>query len=210
MENWLSGLFVLGGVILGAVLSSMFELWRRALDGQAAARIIRQELTVNATKVHIALEGKTGDMSLLDEAWKAHRLTLAPLLSEIDLTRLYREFTFLPQAKRWIDLLAEPKAEKAARENLRVWQDDLTNRGRELRQIESRSRLGLFLKLLWGHRTATQSELSAALGVEAQGTGQPQARRQAKKGGRAGPFAGAGHRGGGAEGAERGDNDART
>jgi len=37
-----------------------------------------------------------------------------------------------------------------------------------------------------------------------------EARRQAKEGGRAGPFAGAGHRGGGAEGAERGENDART
>jgi len=35
----------------------------------------------------------------------------------------------------------------------------------------------------------------------------PACRRQ---GGRAGPFAGEGHRGGGAEGAERGENDAKT
>ena len=154
------------GSLTGALTAALLELWKQVLAGMSAARVIRQEMIVNATTTGIALEGMAGDTTLLDVAWKAHGLTLAPLLSEIDLTRLYRELGFLPRAQIWIGLLAKEDKREAARRNLVAWLADVRERRRELRQVESSCRLGLFLKLLCGHRTVTESDLTPVPEVE--------------------------------------------
>ena len=154
------------GALVGGVTTALLELWKQVLAGQAAARVIWGEMLNNAAKVRLALDGWEGDMSLADDAWRQHALAVAPLLSQVEFSCLSREIGFLRQAEMWIGLLPRPDAEKQAREHLQIWKDDLSARMEELTQVESRSRVLLLVKLLFGPRTATQDELAEAFAPE--------------------------------------------
>jgi hypothetical protein len=76
-----NGLFVLGGVLVGGLLTFLAELWRQVLTARSAAWIIHQELMHN--RVHLsAVATDPGSIELLStEAWQSHRAQLAGLVS---------------------------------------------------------------------------------------------------------------------------------
>ena len=143
-------LSTLGGVVVGSTLTALFALWRRVLDAQSAARIIRMELRENRTKVALALRGKIGDLYPQDAAWLQHRITLAPVLGEEELSDLYRDCSLVGQSRLLLDELGKPgRAGARANEHFRDWHKALCERAELLRTIECSSRWKLLWRLLF-------------------------------------------------------------
>lgn len=154
-------LSTLGGVVLGGMLTAVFELWRRVLDAQSAARVIRMETAENRAKMALALQGKTGDPPQ-DAAWLQHRITLAPVLGEEELSDLYRDYSVIGQTLLFLRHLHE-SGEASPRANLhfRQWHKALCERAELLRTIECSSRCKLLWRLLFPKKldpTAMASE----------------------------------------------------
>ena len=163
---WLPAVFGLAGVTLGVGLGSAFELWRRALDGQAAARVLRAETLGNRTKVEILLDGKPIRSHPESLAWQELRLQVAPFLDELRLMRIAQSYDELrdfglarpegahfyilvPQDKKWVG----------------EWFERMREQARWLRDIEQSNPWQLVRRLLWGWRAATKDEISIEYGV---------------------------------------------
>lgn len=166
MEQWLPAIFGLAGVTLGVVLGSAFELWRRALDGQAAARVLRMETIANRTKVEILLQGKPIRTPPESSAWQELRTQVAPFLDELRLSRLAQSYNdmqdiglhkpdrmhfyiLVPQDKKWVS----------------EWFERFEGQTPWLRSIEASNPWRLVWRLLWGQRIATQDEIREEFGI---------------------------------------------
>jgi len=156
-------LAALAGAIVGGLITWLFSLWRTVVEGQAAARVIRSEILENTVKVDLALGGKTGDLTLSSEGWRAHRLAIALLLGEAEWFELCREIGFVRQAQIWIDTFASGNAQETAHEHLQVWQADLRSQRKVLGDVEYGGRLPLMLRLLRRNRKAEEERLIAKL-----------------------------------------------
>ncbi len=153
----LIGLFTLGGVILGATLASAFELWRRALDAQSAARIIRMEAFENRVKIRMFLDAKTQDVAVQDTAWVQHRITLAPVLSDEELMELYRDYAALGQLRHLMQGTSFPADIPRVQANgLPALEGQLTKRVNKLKQVEQSSRGRLIWRLLFRKSTGSR------------------------------------------------------
>jgi len=156
-------LAALGGAIVGSLINWLFALWRTVVEGQAAARVVRSEILENTVKVDLALGGKTGDLTLSNDGWRAHRSAIALLLGEAEWFELCREIGFVHQAQIWIDRFVSGNARETAREHLQVWQTDLRNQRKVLGDMEYSGRLPLMLRLLRRDRKAEEEKLLAKL-----------------------------------------------
>ena len=153
------------GALAGGLTTSLLEMWKQVLGGIDAARVIRYEMFINSSNLEMLMEGKIPGTTLTDDAWRAHRLALAPLLSESEMFYLCREQGFLPVAQQMVGQLSNPMNVGAARKNLQDWISSLKQRTYELAQLECRSRTQLFLKALRGRRFAALGELARTFEV---------------------------------------------
>lgn len=160
------------GALVGGVTTALLEVWKQVLAGVAAARVIRYEMFDIVTNVNMVLVGKGEDVTLPDDAWKAHRLALAPLLSESQMYYLWREHALLPQAQNLMRRVGHvsgpPRVDEGEREELRTWISDLTRRNNELQEVECRNQICLWLSLLlrsllFPRRATEIRELAATL-----------------------------------------------
>lgn len=170
MDVALPAIFGVVGVVLGALLASAFELWKRALDGQAAARIIRLEIMDNKVKardvVDVGFYGGPFEMS----GWREHRLVVALFLDESDLVRLARSYTWLPGASRVIRVLDEASSQSSSLHEPTLLKDDLMKKAIDkwvaqtgnieqvLRKIESANPFLLASRLLCRRPVATEND----------------------------------------------------
>ena len=171
MDIVVTGLVGFGGVLIGGALTAVFELWRRVLDGIAAGRLVRMELVDNRSMVEVALAGKKG-VRLSDQAWRDQRLSLAPLLTEVELGRLWRDIGLTGHQQEIIEILEQQHGEnpKPLSNELLEWKDALRERGRELRALEGKRKLALMWRLLRGQHLATDDKLQKAFGRPAGST----------------------------------------
>jgi hypothetical protein len=153
-------LSTLGGVVVGSALTALFQLWRRVLDAQSAARVIRMETAENRAKVGLALRGLKGDPPQ-DAAWLELRITLAPVLGEEELSDLYRDCSLVGQSRLLLDDLGKPgRAGAQANQHFRDWHKALRERAKLLRTIECSSRWKLLWRLLFPKKLDPTSMVS--------------------------------------------------
>ncbi|KKL49853.1 hypothetical protein LCGC14_2311370, partial [marine sediment metagenome] len=152
----IGGAFALGGVVLGAVLASFFELYRRVLDGQAAASLVKYEMWWNRAQVKELLADSAYESELSDEAWKAHALAVAPLLADADASDLVIFYTTVRHAQSRVN---ESKAKGYVAEKdvewLRGWREQTLLRSHALTDIARSSRLALIWHLVGQPRKPT-------------------------------------------------------
>ncbi len=156
----------LGGVLIGVLLTWVFALWRTVFEGQTAARVLRAEILENSVKIDMVLARKQGDLALCDEGWKANRLRVAPLLSEIAWFELSRDMGFIGQAQNWIDIYSGGKAEARARQELEACQKDLDLRRKVLGDLEYSNRFRLVWRLVKRNRQVEESAVRSKLQSE--------------------------------------------
>jgi hypothetical protein len=143
------------GAIVGALLASGFELWRRGLDAQSAARIIRLETIENLAAVQVALEGLRPP-ELSNAAWIQHRLTLAPVLNRDDLAGLHHKYRFVNTAQQMLEQLGQ--SPDSNRTTLEHWSNDLKSEIAMLSTIERLRKGRLIWRLIFGPPTIPTSE----------------------------------------------------
>lgn len=167
-EAWTIAGVGFGAAVLGALIGGLttltLEVWRRVLDAVSAARLIRMELVTNRDFIGLALKNRTGAMNLSDEGWRAHRVSLAPILDEIALGKLWRDYGFIGQARLFIQLIHDgtQREQETAKNQLQEWHDVLAEHGKSLRVLEGRSKIRHMWTLLRGGHLATEEELKAA------------------------------------------------
>lgn len=181
MDMWLPAVFGLVGVTLGVGLGSAFELWRRALDGQAAARVLRTETLANRTKVEILLDEKPIRSLPESSAWQDLRLQVAPFLDELKLMRFAQSYDELrdfglarPKGAQFYVLVSQDK------KWVSEWFDRMRDQARWLRSIEESNPWKLVWRLLRGWRVATMDEISIEYGVPKEEFEAHKARRAAR------------------------------
>jgi len=152
-------LAALAGAIVGGLITWLFSLWRTVVEGQAAARVIRLEITGNVTELELASDGNWHGLDLSDDAWRQHRLALAPILNEKEIGLLYRDQLHITHIRR---LVEAPLGTPGVAQTLADWNDDLRERRRDLRRIESRSRWALVFRVLFCRWVSSAEELSEA------------------------------------------------
>jgi len=150
-----------GGVLVGGALAGFLELWRRGLDGQAAARLIRIETVENRVNVERAVKyGHRGER-VARHAWNDYRLAVTPFLDELQIMQIAESYSLVDKVnERWFEAL-----KTGGRTPLNKWVDRLREDGRILRGVEIQSSLKLALRLLKGRRTATSDEIATAYGA---------------------------------------------
>ena len=82
MQLLVTGLIGLLGVMVGAFLNFVMEVWRVVLGGRASARVVRLEMQANANKCVQAIHSRDASIRLSDTAWLTHREQLANVLPE--------------------------------------------------------------------------------------------------------------------------------
>ncbi|MBI4301737.1 MAG: hypothetical protein HY664_03940 [Chloroflexi bacterium] len=165
-------IFGLVGVILGAVLASMFELWRRVLDGQAAARVIRMETADNRYRIELVLNKNFHWENLKTSAWETYRLIVAPFLEELEFHNLNRSYS-LDQIPRMLS--ADEKNARMqqisfptskTRKQLEDWLEQTRGLGKRLRRIEATNPWRLVVTLLTSRKVATEEEIRKEFRLE--------------------------------------------
>ncbi len=153
------------GALVGAVSSLLLDVWRRSLDGIAAARTIRMEFIRNRVVVQSALDGREVTPPLAGAAWQQYVLAVAPLMHEIELSKMSRDQAVTVVAQGWIDSISLTSSVDAQAKNktaLANWSADLRLRCRELHQLEEKRKLWHMCHLLFKGRPASEEELIAA------------------------------------------------
>jgi hypothetical protein len=152
-------LAALGGATVGGLITWLFALWRTVVEGQAAARAIRFELTGNVAELELASKGNWQGIELLDEAWRQHRLAVAPLLNEVELGLLWRDVSGISRIRR---LLQAPLGTSGVGQALMNWEAALISRRLDLRKIESRSRWALVIRMIFCRWVRSKEEIAEA------------------------------------------------
>jgi hypothetical protein len=165
MDIALPAIFGVVGVILGVILGSAFELWKRALEGQAAARVIRIETIENRVAVAKALTSHARLMSTQNSAWRDHRLALVPFLTELQFGRIAQAYAGLSQI--------EEAEHSRSDDQLADWMNLARDNGRVLRRVEAANPWTLALDLIRKRRVATEEEIVREFGL-AERSEQPQ------------------------------------
>ena len=174
MDTWLAAVFGLAGVLLGALLASVFELWRRALDGQAAARVIRVETMSNRVELQYIVDGAPLLPLLNADAWQAHRLTLAWFLSELQLIQLANLYADMSKVGQVLEEKPRETGLHLSHNDaqwIRRWLKEARQMGATLRGVERGNPLRLALSLLRRRRVATDEEITGALQAHGIGAG---------------------------------------
>jgi hypothetical protein len=147
----LPAIFGLLGVVVGVLLTGLLELWRQVLAFRAAARVIRYEIEDNVAKCIVSLERRRPDIALLDDAWKAHRLQIAPLMPR----QVYRDialtYTGLFIVAEWLRKV--PIGFEEASREVKESVDCMVAHSRFLSSVERRSRIAQFLDALLARPT---------------------------------------------------------
>ena len=180
MEIWIPAVFGLFGVALGVGLGGALELWRRALDGRAAARVLRAETLGNRAKVDLLLDEKPIRNQPESSAWQELRLQVAPFLDELELMRIAQSYDELrdfglarPEGTQFYVLVSQDK------KWVGEWLDRMQEQARWLRGIERSKPWTLVWRLLWGWRVATKDEISIEYGISEEEFEAQKARRPA-------------------------------
>ena len=188
MDIALPAIFGFVGVLVGALLSALLELWREVLAFRAAARVVRYEIMENLTKCELAVTNRRADVELVDEAWRAHRLQLAPFLPQEVYMQMAASYGAVFVVREWLQRM--PERFDDSRREIRQWMGQLITHSTLLLQVERRKRGAQFLDALLARPTFPPP---------VRGKGQKGA--AAPGAGRAGPSAGAGPGGGAEDGA---------
>lgn len=158
-----------GGVTLGAVLSGGFELWRRALNGQSAARLIRVETIENRLRADKLLLGAAVTGAYETSAWQAMRLEIAPFLSELELARLAESYAKLEDMRTLTDepsprlFMLKPDGKQFYVD----WMLRTKEVGKVLRRVEGTAPSQLGYGLIKRKRVATIEEIETEFGLSA-------------------------------------------
>jgi hypothetical protein len=183
LEIALPAIFGLVGVLVGALLSALLELWRQVLDFRAAARVVRYEIMENLTKCGLAVSNRWPNAELSDEAWRAHRLQLAPLFPDEVYDKVARDYGGVLVVQNWLGQVAE-RFDEAAPQIIQ-WMDQMRTDFALLLQVERRRRAAQFLDAMLARPTSPPP----VRGDTQKGTSAPGA-------GQVGPSVGAGPGGG--------------
>jgi hypothetical protein len=170
MDIWIPAVSSLVGVLVGALLASYFELWRRALDGQAAARLIRVETLENRTRAEKLIQQSRPGLAFAQSAWTQYRLIVAPLLGEIELSKLGQSYAALgeleAEMQRYVSEQRAPLPPEAL-QSMALWLGEVEKNARTLRKVEEASPQGLVIRLVRRRRVATEDEVREAFGLGA-------------------------------------------
>ena len=151
MDIALPAIFGLIGVAVGAGLTALLELWRQVLAFRAAARVIRYEINDNVEKCILAIEKRRPDMQLVDEAWKAHRLHLAPLLPQEVYMQMAASYGAVFIVHEWLQRI--PGRFDDSSRQIKQWMDQMMIHSTLLLQVERRRRGAQFLDALLARPT---------------------------------------------------------
>lgn len=151
MDVVVTGLVGFGGVLVGAALTGVIELWRQLLEGRAAARIVRMEIQDNANRCIQSVTHSRHDIRLKDDAWRDLRARLVPLLPEIVLQDLASGYGAIFIVEDWISKVQLMQNE--VKDQLQQWVDNMTLHSGFLLQLERRSRFAQMLDLVFGRPT---------------------------------------------------------
>lgn len=151
MEVALGGIFVLVGVLVGAGLTGVLDLWRQVLSGRAAARIVRLEIQENINRCLLSMASRHPGIKLGNEAWRDLRVQLAPLLPDEAVLHISIGYGALFIVEDWITKI-QLKYEEA-REQIQQWSEQMIIHVALLKQLETRSRLAQMADLIRGRPT---------------------------------------------------------
>lgn len=151
MDTALPAIFGLAGVLVGALLTGLLDLSRQVLVFRAAARVIRYEIEDNAAKCIVAVERRRSHIALLDDAWRMHRLQLAPLIPQEVYRNMALTYTSLFIVGEWLRRLPAD-FDQASRE-IKEAVDEMAHHSRFLSRVERRSRAAQFLDALLARPT---------------------------------------------------------
>lgn len=144
------------GAIVGGTFSGLLELWRQIIGGLAASRILRIEMSTNATVIDFVLgdastpanERIAQNVDFHDEAWLQLRLSVAPLLSESDLGYLQALYAGMPLYRTSAAKLRNAGADPKLEANLTGWKRQMMLAQSNLLEMERTGRLPLLWRLL--------------------------------------------------------------
>lgn len=162
MTEALSGLVgVFIGAFLALFLAVAFELWRKTVEGQSAARLIRIETIENRVNVERAIKVGFRGEQVARVAWDDYRLAVTPFLSELEIMRLAWSYGLVDKINnRWLPVL-----KSSGRHPLGGWTARVRENARILRQVEAATPLVLVVGLVRGRRTASEDEIAEAYGL---------------------------------------------
>jgi hypothetical protein len=162
MDAWLPVVSGLGGVVVGAVLISLFELWRKALDGQAAARLMRTETVANRLKVN----NRAPSSHLRTHAWDTYAIKMVPFLEDLELHQIAETYAELSRIGLLLDIEARSGSTQRGEEQVQGWLDRARGDAQMLRnRIEQAKPWSLLPKLLWPRKPASSEEIARAYGL---------------------------------------------
>ena len=168
-ESWLVAIVGFGSALLGALIGGLaallLDVWRRSLDGLAAARLVRMDLVHNQTVLTAVLAAGIGVPNLRYPSLE-HMTLLAPLLDEVALALLCRDLALVSVVQQKIDEM-NPQARGAGLESapaLDAWRVDIAARSGDLRALERVPKRSHMWRLLFHGRPATNDELLEAVG----------------------------------------------
>ena len=157
-STWIVAAFALLAALIGAsagaVLGLLMDLWRRALDGVSASRMIRFEIFTNANTVSLALQNLRKLPPVTARTWRERNILIAPLIDEVPLSKISRDMEMVDTVQGWID-----DERDVHRDDLREWLSDLDGHIKTLRDLEYSSKWRLMMRLLLHVRPATRDEL---------------------------------------------------
>jgi hypothetical protein len=164
-NEWVPALVAAGvgllGVGVGVCLATLFELWRRALDAQAAARLIRMESVENRVKV---LE-RAPPAFLRSEAWDTNAPKIISLLKEMEASRIAESYAELSRIGLLIELEARTTRTAEGDRRLSIWVERAQANGKVLRAIESAKPRHLMWKLVKPINVASPEEIREEYGL---------------------------------------------
>jgi hypothetical protein len=164
-NEWLpavvAALLGLLGVGVGVFLSTLFELWRRALDAQAAARLIRMESVENRVKVL----GRAPPGFLRSAAWEAHASKIISLLTEMEASRIAQSYAELSRIGLVIELETRTGRTPDGDKGLWSWVEREKANGKVLRSIEGAKPRHLIGRLLRPINVASTEEIKREYGL---------------------------------------------
>jgi hypothetical protein len=149
---WPTFLVGLGGALIGALAVFGVELWRQVLEFRSAARVIEYELKANLNRCTQAILARRGDVQLLDEAWRSHRIKLAPLMPADAYMRISTSYDAIFIVQDWIRKLPTDQFE-AARKQLQDWMGQTSLHPALLIQVQKRKRLSQVTDALFSRPT---------------------------------------------------------
>jgi hypothetical protein len=149
---WPTFLVGLGGALIGALAVFGVELWRQVLEFRSAARVIEYELKANLNRCTQAILARRGDVQLLDEAWRSHRVNLAPLMSADAYMGISTSYDAVFIVQDWIKKLPTDEFE-AAKKQLQDWMGQTSLHPALLIQVQKRKRLSQIIDALLSRPT---------------------------------------------------------